>query len=193
MRRSLSLPVTHLRAGLAISREVIQAHGGVVEVESKLGVGSTFYINLPLVVLPLVSRENEPHDTTASPLLAKSSAAAEQARPPDATSEVDVRPAANPEPTTRRALVVDDVPSNRKLFAMHIKKLGFTITEAENGREALDACGVDCGVMRGDEEPFSVVFMDSVRLVPRSLTLDSLGHASHGWSRGDGAPSRGWL
>jgi PAS domain S-box-containing protein len=38
--------------GLSITRAIIQAHAGVLEVESKLGVGSTFRIRLPLVNEP---------------------------------------------------------------------------------------------------------------------------------------------
>ena len=34
--------------GLAIAKEFIQAHGGVIEVQSKLGVGSCFRISLPI-------------------------------------------------------------------------------------------------------------------------------------------------
>jgi two-component system NtrC family sensor kinase len=34
--------------GLSVSHGVVQAHGGLIEVESKVGVGSTFRVFLPL-------------------------------------------------------------------------------------------------------------------------------------------------
>jgi signal transduction histidine kinase len=33
--------------GLSISHQIVQEHGGYVTVESKVGVGTTFFINLP--------------------------------------------------------------------------------------------------------------------------------------------------
>ncbi len=34
--------------GLSISRSIIEAHGGDIKFNSKLGVGTTFYFNLPI-------------------------------------------------------------------------------------------------------------------------------------------------
>jgi signal transduction histidine kinase len=38
--------------GLAVARDVVNAHGGRIEVESRLGAGTTFTVLLPLGALP---------------------------------------------------------------------------------------------------------------------------------------------
>ena len=39
--------------GLSISRSIIEVHGGTINFNSKLGVGTTFYFNLPISGEPL--------------------------------------------------------------------------------------------------------------------------------------------
>ena len=63
-----------------------------------------------------------------------------------------------------RALVVDDVKSNRKLMGLLVSKLGFSCTFAENGEEAVRAW-TEANAKRsggGAEPPFDAVLMDSV-------------------------------
>jgi signal transduction histidine kinase len=38
--------------GLAISKQLVQAHGGRIQAESSLGEGTTFTIDLPFNVAP---------------------------------------------------------------------------------------------------------------------------------------------
>jgi PAS domain S-box-containing protein len=36
--------------GLPISQRIIHQHGGIIDVESKLGIGTTFYVKLPIII-----------------------------------------------------------------------------------------------------------------------------------------------
>ncbi len=50
--------------GLAIAREIAEAHGGAVRVESQLGQGSLFTVTLPaaLVSAPALNRIHIQHE-----------------------------------------------------------------------------------------------------------------------------------
>jgi signal transduction histidine kinase len=44
--RNTAIPGVGL--GLSISKAIVEAHGGTIEVESKLGEGTTFIVRLPV-------------------------------------------------------------------------------------------------------------------------------------------------
>ena len=94
--------------GLAISRQYVRLMGGDIQVESRVGQGSTFWFELDL---PVVAAE----------LMA-------------ASPEWVVTGYRGPR---RKVLVVDDVAENRAVVVDMLDHLGFEMVEAVNGREGL--------------------------------------------------------
>jgi PAS domain S-box-containing protein len=97
--------------GLAISREFVRLMGGAITVNSQVGRGSVFVIDLPL-------KEGE-----AEAVLVK-----------DKPRHVlKLRPGQ----ATWRVLIADDVEDNRELLAQLLAPVGFEIRLATNGAEAV--------------------------------------------------------
>ena len=97
--------------GLAISQRIVQLMDGEIQVESQLGVGSTFYFE---VALPI-----------ATDWAQKSSVK-------------DGRTIIGYEGASRHILIVDDRWENRSVLVNLLEPIGFTFTEAENGQAGLD-------------------------------------------------------
>ncbi|MDO8288439.1 MAG: ATP-binding protein [Parvibaculum sp.] len=126
--------------GLSISRELAALLNGTIQAESKLGVGSTFRLTLPL----------KEAVTRAKP--------AEVARPARVVPiQPTPAPAATPvahqktKPSGLRVLLAEDQMVNQKLMRAVMEQLGHTLTIANNGVEAVKA-------MRS--APFDIVLMD---------------------------------
>ena len=94
--------------GLAISRQLVRLMGGEVQVESRIGEGSTFWFELELPV-----------------------ATVEAARRTERVVTGYVGP-------RKKVLVVDDVPENRAVLVDLLGQLGFNMIEAVNGSEGLE-------------------------------------------------------
>ncbi len=99
--------------GLAISRRLVELMGGELQVKSVPGQGSTFWFDL---VLPLAAVE----ETVLG-----------EASPTQAIVGFKSEPV--------KILIVDDRLDTWVVLREHMSSLGFTLAEAANGREALDA------------------------------------------------------
>jgi signal transduction histidine kinase/CheY-like chemotaxis protein len=98
--------------GLAIARQLTELMGGSIGVESQLGAGSSFQVELPLD-------------------LAQSPGADEDQPEAEAPAEVD----------RLSILIVDDNPTNLMVLEQVLRALGHDTVKATDGPDALDLCG----------------------------------------------------
>jgi signal transduction histidine kinase/CheY-like chemotaxis protein len=121
--------------GLWISKEIVNLHHGHIRVTSAgLGCGSTFEVKLPVVLREM--------DSVAESTFS---------RAPNAVRGCPE--VLNDPPSLGHVLVVDDVPSNRKIVSRLLKSKGFICHEAENGQECVDM------VLAG-EHPYKFILLD---------------------------------
>ncbi|MHC5004688.1 MAG: Hpt domain-containing protein [Planctomycetota bacterium] len=105
--------------GLSISRRLAQALGGTIQVQSTEGEGSTFSLLV------------QPGSLKGVRMLTEMPAVTAPAAGPSGAAVQTMIPGA-------RVLVVDDGASNRKLFAIVLRRAGAIVECVENGQEAID-------------------------------------------------------
>ncbi|WOD40189.1 PAS domain S-box protein [Nodosilinea sp. E11] len=98
--------------GLTISRQFVQLLGGEITVESHLGQGTRFVVTLPVEVADTID------NATVVP-----------------TARVTGLAPGQP---SYRILVVDDDDNHRHLLSQLLRSVGFEVSEANNGQEAID-------------------------------------------------------
>jgi PAS domain S-box-containing protein len=137
--------------GLAITSQLVRLMGGTLHADSELGVGSTFSCRIRLPVT-----ESATEDTALVP----ETTLARGTPPAAMLGAAAARPRGNERVATEgrftgHVLLVEDNEVNRAMAASMLQRLGLTVTEATNGREALSHFSNG-----GDPSPFDVVLMD---------------------------------
>lgn len=127
--------------GLAISRRLARILGGDVTVESVAGKGSVFHIWVE--VEPMITNNTQP-----------------------VSGEIEIpqfEPMADPNPASVasdrvacRVLLAEDGLDNQKLFSLHLRRAGVTVSVVDNGETAVATALAELASFT----PFDVILMD---------------------------------
>ncbi|WP_242095031.1 tetratricopeptide repeat protein [Aestuariivivens sediminicola] len=112
--------------GLTVTKQLVELHGGEINVESTLGQGSEFSFTLPLSQESRDSLEQKEEDVVQGVRTDAVESKNEDILALDVkTSELTI-------------LIVDDEPINRRVLENHLTVAGYNVVEVGSGKEALE-------------------------------------------------------
>jgi signal transduction histidine kinase/class 3 adenylate cyclase/ActR/RegA family two-component response regulator len=109
--------------GLAVTKQLVELHGGEISVNSKVGEGSQFTFTLPISHSQVASTPEIPviSDNINLELITSK----------NLQSQI-------PHGKEFKVLIVDDEPVNRQVLVNNLSLYDYTLSEASNGQEALE-------------------------------------------------------
>jgi signal transduction histidine kinase/CheY-like chemotaxis protein/class 3 adenylate cyclase/uncharacterized protein HemY len=127
--------------GLSVTKQLVELHGGTINVTSEEGKGSIFTFTMP------ISKEKrsdiKESKYTSSDFVHTLSSSEE---------DMPVKQKIKSDNEALKILVVDDEPVNRRVLENHLTVAGYKVTEASSGKEALK--------LLEEQTSFSLVLLD---------------------------------
>jgi CheY-like chemotaxis protein len=125
-----------LGLGLTIARMVAESHGGYLEVDSRVGTGTTVSISLPIAESDALAQRPGPRASRSAPAVATPAAQA----PPvaGAAASIQTRSAPTSAPKPARILVVDDEEAIAEYFRIILSAEQYDVTVVASLQRALE-------------------------------------------------------
>ncbi|MCJ8270288.1 MAG: ATP-binding protein, partial [Psychrosphaera sp.] len=140
--------------GLAVSKQLVQLHGGQITVVSKLGHGSTFSITLEVADEPFEAGVCTKRAVARVHMLNHETILNHEAGLNEGIGPI---PTSNLDTCQFKILLVDDEPVNRQVLHNHLSLQNYQLVEASGGQEALQ--------LIEQQVPFDLVLLDI--MIPR--------------------------
>lgn len=116
--------------GLAVTKQLVELHGGEIRIKSQLGVGSQFTFTLP------ISQEKTKSVLPPAAVRPMLSSELITLTPAQEITNLEIANLATDDQQFK-ILIVDDEPINRQVLINNLSLYNYTLTEASDGEEAL--------------------------------------------------------